>query len=513
MTRAFSYTRFSTPEQATGDSLRRQTELAEQYCARHGLTLDASLTLHDAGVSGYRGLNLHTGNLGLFRRLVEEGRVPPGSVLLIENWDRLGRLPAIDALTVLRDIVRHGVDVVTLQDNRRHSLETLSGDFGSLITTIVTMQLAHEESAKKSKRMLAVWGEKQRRAAEGKAVTARTPGWLSLDKETGKFSVIEEQAETVRMVYRLYAEGTGQDKIARTLNEAGRPTLDSHRRKKPNPGTLWRKSSVHKLLVTDTVIGTYTPTTSEEDPTTRKLTRVAREPVPNYYPAIIDPALNDQVKAMLAGKPSKARGRDAYGLRSMLGGICYCSRCGSSVTRRVVGRPGAWARLVCTAAKGGKGCTYETAHQGYVESALIANLPRILASRPTGTPSAEARQVELLTNLDGANEMIETLLDELARQPSTAIRERLRELEAAKVEIEAELDKLSTDIAATSLRTPEYDPAVPSSVNAMLRAVFKRIELDLDHGCLLFWFRGYEDLPPETILIPELYGKKVFGTA
>jgi hypothetical protein len=54
---AHSYIRFSTPEQAKGDSLRRQTELAEAYCRRNGLTLDTTLMLRDLGLSAFRGKN------------------------------------------------------------------------------------------------------------------------------------------------------------------------------------------------------------------------------------------------------------------------------------------------------------------------------------------------------------------------------------------------------------------------------------------------------------------------
>jgi DNA invertase Pin-like site-specific DNA recombinase len=34
--RAYSYLRFSTPEQAQGDSARRQIDLATRYAATHG---------------------------------------------------------------------------------------------------------------------------------------------------------------------------------------------------------------------------------------------------------------------------------------------------------------------------------------------------------------------------------------------------------------------------------------------------------------------------------------------
>jgi hypothetical protein len=53
--KAYSYTRFSSPEQAQGDSLRRQTEAARAYAAKHKLDLDEELTFHDPGMSAYRG--------------------------------------------------------------------------------------------------------------------------------------------------------------------------------------------------------------------------------------------------------------------------------------------------------------------------------------------------------------------------------------------------------------------------------------------------------------------------
>lgn len=45
--RAYSYVRFSTPEQRKGSSLERQTEKARKYAAEHGLALDAELMARD----------------------------------------------------------------------------------------------------------------------------------------------------------------------------------------------------------------------------------------------------------------------------------------------------------------------------------------------------------------------------------------------------------------------------------------------------------------------------------
>src|SRR4051794_2488645 len=89
--RAFSYVRFSTPEQSKGGSLKRQMGLSLAYCKRKGLTLDESFTLHDLGVSAFRGTNAEQGHLAAFLEAVRIGRVPAGSFLIVESVDRISR--------------------------------------------------------------------------------------------------------------------------------------------------------------------------------------------------------------------------------------------------------------------------------------------------------------------------------------------------------------------------------------------------------------------------------------
>lgn len=51
--KAYSYLRFSRPEQLKGDSRRRQLDLSRQYALEHGLDLDQEF--QDLGVSALRG--------------------------------------------------------------------------------------------------------------------------------------------------------------------------------------------------------------------------------------------------------------------------------------------------------------------------------------------------------------------------------------------------------------------------------------------------------------------------
>ena len=62
---AYSYARFSTPEQERGDSERRQIEAARVYAEQHGFVLDESIVV-DRGVSAFAGKNVSEGALGEF---------------------------------------------------------------------------------------------------------------------------------------------------------------------------------------------------------------------------------------------------------------------------------------------------------------------------------------------------------------------------------------------------------------------------------------------------------------
>ncbi len=102
--KAYSYLRFSTPEQIKGDSTRRQKDGAKKYAEEHGLDLDEKLTFQDLGVSALHGKNAETGALGVFLQAVREGRVEKGSYLLVESLDRISRKKARKALHWFRQL-------------------------------------------------------------------------------------------------------------------------------------------------------------------------------------------------------------------------------------------------------------------------------------------------------------------------------------------------------------------------------------------------------------------------
>ena len=102
----------------------------------------------DLGVSGWTGKNIETGALGDFIAAVKAGKIPKGSCLLVENWDRFSRLKPMEVYTKIGEIIKAGVDVITLEDGKFHTAENYH-DFTNLIGSLVIMQRANEESATK----------------------------------------------------------------------------------------------------------------------------------------------------------------------------------------------------------------------------------------------------------------------------------------------------------------------------------------------------------------------------
>ena len=114
---AYSYIRFSTRAQSDGDSERRQNEAAESWCKRNGVAHDKNTTLRDLGKSAF--LGTHRTNpdrfaLAAFLKLVEAGKVPRGSALIVESLDRLSREHIRPALTLLLNLIEAGIRVVQL---------------------------------------------------------------------------------------------------------------------------------------------------------------------------------------------------------------------------------------------------------------------------------------------------------------------------------------------------------------------------------------------------------------
>ncbi|WP_415751185.1 recombinase family protein [Burkholderia cenocepacia] len=184
------------------------------------MELDASLSLRDEGLSAYHQRHVRQGALGVFLRAVEDGRVPAGSVLIVEGLDRLSRAEPLQAQAQLAQIVNAGITVVTTSDGREYNRERLKAQPMDLVYSLLVMIRAHEESDTKSKRVKAAI----RRQCQGWiAGTWRAPIRVGKDPhwvrgtDAGGFQLADDRAAAVRLVIEMFKQGHGAVRIVREL--------------------------------------------------------------------------------------------------------------------------------------------------------------------------------------------------------------------------------------------------------------------------------------------------------
>lgn len=271
---AYSFIRFSSKKQEIGKSLKRQTKRTEQYAAKKGLILDENTTLKALGVSGYSGAHIKPGSaLGGFLAAVKEGKIPRGTVLIVEALDRLSRLEPLEAFEIFTAILRAGVEIHTLQDQQVYTEASVNANIGQLYVSIGTLFGAHDESKRKGDRIRFTWKEKKENASREKPITKRIPLWLRI--VDGRIEEEPERAAVVRRIFELKASGRGKRVIANILNEEGVETFGKSRE--------WLPSYIYKILTNRAVLGEYHPQTKKNGKTVAD-----GKIVENYFPRIIE---------------------------------------------------------------------------------------------------------------------------------------------------------------------------------------------------------------------------------
>lgn len=496
--KAYSYVRFSTPEQQRGDSFRRQTEAAEAYAREHGLDLDLTHDLYDLGVSAFRGANIKGGALGKFRRLVEDGDVAEGSYLLVENLDRVSRASAWTALGVLQGLVDSGIAVVTLQDRKVYSNAIMKQEPYQILESIITMIRANEESETKSKRVRAAWAHKKSLAAtEKKPLTRRLPAWMSMSEDRKTIELISDKAEIVLGIFKDADNGVGQHLIAHQLNQQGVEPFGDGARK----ATFWHRSYIAKILSNPAVIGVFVPHEIRE--VNGKRVRRALDPIPGYFPPVVSKAMFDRVNVRLdAGTTPRVRAAKGQ-VSNIIAGLAKCPSCESTMTRVNKGAKNGTPYLVCTKAKAGAGCQYRQVKLTLIEAAVEHYCLPGRLDPPSGDEGLDA---EFKDNQDAwadVTDAIEHILIAIEQGTSSeALTRRLSKLEHDLLEIEAERDALSLRMSSSHKRvikkridnlTGAFLDRTTSITqrNLALRDVFSSIVVDHSTGGMrCYWKQG-----------------------
>lgn len=435
MPKVYSYIRMSHPSQMKGDSLRRQLELSQEYAKEHNLTLDTSLKLHDIGVSAYHSGNIIDGKLGAFLKAIDEGKVEHGSVLLIESLDRISRDKAIKSLGRFIDILSKGITIVSLVDNQTYTYETMN-EF-QLVWTIMELTRAHNESLMKSKRLSAVWENKRQRALHGHILTERIPAWLK--KEGDKVVPIPERVAIVKQIFDLCISGHGSVAIAKSLHKEQTPAWAGKRG--------WHLSYIQKILHSRAVLGEFQP--HKRDHNNKRVP--IGDPLPKYYPQVIDNATFYRAQSSLKGRKNKG-GRIGNDVPNLFTHVAKCGKCGYSMIVLRKGIRSSGPRLVCDGARRGVGCEYKAvAYKGF-EQALLQYIKELDLPSLLHVTNANNQITELTHETDSKQAELREIATQITRltdaiaktnaEPEPIIK-RITELEQQHEQLTQQIEQIT----------------------------------------------------------------------
>lgn len=434
-----SYMRFSTAEQLKGDSSRRQTDLADEWCKKHGRKLTDRLD--DKGISAYRGRNSNSGDLATFLKLVEAGTVPAGSILLVEDLDRISRQKPHKALSLFFNIVDAGCTVITLRDGGEYSPGNL--DMNRLMMSVMRFCLAHDESDKKSGRLAEAWKTKRKNIGDD-VLTKMIPAWLRIEGD----KIVEDKpkADIIRAMFALALDGHGLTYITREANR---------RWEGIGRTAHFARGTVNKILHNEQTIGIFQPhkTTDDDSRKTGKRREPVGKPIRGYYPAIVDETTFYAVQKMLRSR--KLTGGPSAKYLNVFQGVIFNADDRSPM---VIGNKGNGRFYVSAAAiEGRKGAApYIMFPVVSLEAAILYELAQRqrldLDETPDTSPARELAAVE--GQLAGKVEKIGQLQKALLTMGDVGpVVEVLAQLEGERKALEARTSELKAEAAAATHST------------------------------------------------------------
>ncbi|WP_270804261.1 recombinase family protein [Aeromonas sp. QDB02] len=228
MTQAILYSRFSSAQQAEGDSLRRQTERAELFCSQHGLEL-SEITYADLGISGWK--NIQRDGLESLLRAIDTGAIPSDSFILVEAADRLSRRGFIHILELVTKLVNSGCSLVTIENGQIYN-KTNIHSLATALPLIISADLAQQESQRKSERVRAAKTAKRNQ----RVIQGNQPFWIDI---IDGVPVLNNKASLARRIVDLSLSGKRPLAIVREFN--------TERLESPNGG-IWQVAVIRSIL-------------------------------------------------------------------------------------------------------------------------------------------------------------------------------------------------------------------------------------------------------------------------
>ena|GEM_PF-38824 len=352
-------------------------------------------------------LNFRAGCLHIFYGEID--------LIVTKSVSRFAR-NTVDSLSTIRKLKENGTEVYF----QKEEIWTFDGK-GELLITIMS-SLAQEEARGISENVK--WGHRKR-FADGK-VSVPYKRFLGFDKgENGTLKINEEQAVTVRLIYKLFLEGGTPHSVASHLTAEGILT--------PSGKEVWSQTTVKAILTNEKYKGDALLQKNFTTDFLTKKQKINEGEVPQYYvenshPYIIEPAVFDMVQQELLRRKT---GKTRHSSVGIFASRIKCGTCSSWFGAKVWHSTSKYRRTIyqCNHKfKGDEKCgtphfTEDSIKQLFVLAVnkLLADKEGIISNFATakadlfGTADLEMERAELQREMTVTADLIQQCIEENAR--------------------------------------------------------------------------------------------------
>ena len=463
----------------------------------------------DEGISGTQ-----TKKRTEFNRMIRMCKNKKIDLVITKSISRFAR-NTVDCLEHVRQLKDLGIGVIF----EKESINTLTMTSEFMIALYGSFAQAESESISKN----VSWG-KEKAYREGR-VTFQYKHLLGYKKGAdGKPEIVPDEAETVKLIFKMYLDGYTLLNIAQTLTEQNRLTATGKK--------IWSKGEVQRILKNEKYVGdALLQKTFTVDCITHKVVKNNGERpmylVTDHHAPIVDRDTFNRVQQELARRSSKRKISDKtkteqgkYSGKYSLSELMICGHCGTPYRRKTWIKNGeklaVW-RCISRLEHGKKYCPdsptikEESLHKGIIRAinnyySCRNDIARILKAN-IGTVLECQGQEEILATekrlkeIDSArNDLVmliasggcdEDKLDsEFARlyQEEQQLSERLKILKSqnkTSAETQAKLDKIMDMIEHEKFELETFD-------NVLIRKLIECIKVLNKTEILVIFKGGYE---------------------
>ena len=474
--RAWLYYRLSRDEDEELNSLTNQRSIIAGYAEKNGFTIAGES--FDDNVSG-----MHFDRDGIEKicEAVEQNQI---DAVIVKDLSRLGRHRTQTAVFI-DYLKKHDVRVISVTEN----IDT-SNENDDLV--IGMKQIINDMYAKDASRKIrSTYRQKQK---EG--IVIIPPFGYFKDKNTRQVVIVEEAADTVRLIFKLYLDGYGFKQIAKKLNADGVHTPAYYQQTllgKNVPHTwpqiskqqLWISTTIKRILENEFYAGTlicHKTRTDKINKTFRFIPPEEQYRHENAVPAIIDRETWQQAQFLLQ-KRVKDRVRAAPGQKiHRYTGIIECADCHSVCTARTRKLPQGGRRVeyICNTYHryGKEYCTTHLIREEVLDDLVYKELLRVKKMAHANWEAIDALAKDWAAQKFNAERQIDRLQERISvlkNEVEQILMERIRDKAHANI-YDVMLQKRDEAIQSAEQQINEYRDA-QASIEARKESMRSSIDL------------------------------------